>query len=47
MTDPRGGYRLGEAQPFMLAGAASEEDVLDAYLREHRLRPAEAELEEG
>jgi DNA-binding response OmpR family regulator len=47
MTDPRGGYRLGEAQPFMLAGAASEEDALDAYLREHRLRLVEAELEEG
>jgi DNA-binding response OmpR family regulator len=46
-TDPRGGYRLHEARPFMLAGAAPEEDALDAYLRRLPAGRAEAELEDG
>jgi len=46
-TDPRGGYRLMDAPPFMLADAAPEEDALDAYLREHRPWSAEAECEHG
>jgi DNA-binding winged helix-turn-helix (wHTH) protein len=46
-TDPRGGYRLPDEPPFMLAEAAPEEDLLDAYLRRLPARRAEAELEEG
>jgi DNA-binding winged helix-turn-helix (wHTH) protein len=46
-TDPRGGYRLADARPFMHGGEAREEDMLDAYVREHRLWPAEAAFENG
>jgi DNA-binding winged helix-turn-helix (wHTH) protein len=48
MTDPRGGYRLGEARPFMLGGdGPPEEDALDAYLRERAPWAAEAAWQDG
>jgi len=46
-TDPRGGYRLHDDRPFLLDGGVSEEDALDAYLRQCHVRPAEAEFEDG
>ena len=46
-TDPRGGYLLRDERAFMLREGPSEEDALDAYLREHREWAAEAECEDG
>jgi DNA-binding response OmpR family regulator len=45
-TDPRGGYRLNDAQPFAPGVEAPSEDALDGYLRQHALWPEEA-LEDG
>ncbi len=34
LTDPQGGYRLADPQPFMLAGQPPQADTLDRYLRQ-------------
>ena len=39
LTDPCGGYRLGEPGPFVLAHDPPADDALDAYLREHAFWP--------
>jgi DNA-binding response OmpR family regulator len=44
-TDPRGGYRLQADGPFLLDGALTEEDPLDAYLRRNAPWPMQAELQ--
>jgi DNA-binding response OmpR family regulator len=45
LTDPCGGYRLGEQAPPTLGHGTPPDDALDAYLREHALGPRDAALE--